>query len=61
MGAGFFLIGHILYNLSMLDLWEIKKDHILLNRKLAIILGSALFLSLSDINLATTISDKMKE
>lgn len=45
----------------MLDLWEIKKDHILLNRKLAIILGSALFLSLSDINLATTISDKMKE
>ena len=44
----------------MLDLWEIKGEHMLLRRKLAIILGSAAFLSVSSINLSTTVSDKMK-
>lgn len=60
VGAACFLVGHIFYNFAMFDLWEHKTEILLLRRKIAILFGNAILLSGSFLNLATTISDKMK-
>lgn len=59
IGAGFFFIGHVLYNFSMLDLWQAKSAMVLINKKILILLGNFLWFSFSFINLSTTITDKM--
>lgn len=60
LGAFFFLLGHAMYNLSILDLWQLKKQHRLFHRRLWVILGTVVLLSGSFVNLATTITDKMR-
>ena len=56
------MIGHVLYNLCILDLWEkVELASLTQKKKFLILFGSAFLLSCSFINLSTTVSDKMKQ
>jgi hypothetical protein len=60
IGVGFFLVGHIFYNVAMFDLWEGKSGHRIIRRKLLILFGTVFFLSVSFINLTITTSNQSK-
>jgi uncharacterized membrane protein YhhN len=55
LGAASFLVGHVLYNLSIIDLWNGFDQTIFLKRKLAFFACTVFFFSVAAINLATTL------
>lgn len=55
------MIGHFLYALAFLELWQLKNGALLIKRKIITLLIVVLFISLSTTNLIFCISDKLKE
>ncbi len=55
------MIGHLFYNLAFLSFWRLNDDIKLLQRKYMALFICILLLSISALNLSTSISDKLKK
>jgi uncharacterized membrane protein YhhN len=60
LGAGFFLVNHIFYNVHFLSLWQNRESEILFQRRPLALLAFILIVSANSINLVTSFSDKEK-
>lgn len=61
LGAGLFLVNHILYNLYFLSLWRNRNGEKLFQRRIAALLACIVFISVSTINLVVSLSDQTKK
>ena len=57
LGAASFLVGHIFYNISIMECWRMVEMSVFWKKRLLFFLGCVTFFSLSSINLATTLKD----